>query len=40
LRARRPRTRYVGGMLARPILLLRRWLPDRMFDRVVMSMLR
>ncbi len=36
----RPRTRYVGGMLAKPMLFLRRWLPDRIFDRLVMSAFR
>ncbi len=35
LRARRPKTRYVVGKLARPLLLLRKWLSDRMFDRIV-----
>ncbi|GAA4688158.1 oxidoreductase [Streptomyces chumphonensis] len=34
--ARRPRTRYVAGRYARPILTLRRWLSDRAFDRLVM----
>lgn len=37
LRARRPKTRYAAGRLARPILFLRRWLSDRLFDRVIMS---
>lgn len=37
LRASRPKTRYVIGKLARPLLFLRRWLSDRMFDKVVMS---
>jgi NAD(P)-dependent dehydrogenase (short-subunit alcohol dehydrogenase family) len=40
LRARRPRTRYHGGMLAGPMLFLRRWLPDRALDRVIMLALR
>jgi len=40
LKARRPRTRYVGGMLAQPMLLMRRWLSDRMLDRVIMATLR
>lgn len=40
LKAKRPRTRYVGGMLARPMLFFRRWLSDRMFDRLIMSALR
>jgi NAD(P)-dependent dehydrogenase (short-subunit alcohol dehydrogenase family) len=37
LRARTPRTRYHAGQWATPLLLLRRCLTDRMFDRVVMS---
>lgn len=33
--ARRPRTRYAIGGGAKPILFLRRWLSDRMFDRLM-----
>jgi NAD(P)-dependent dehydrogenase (short-subunit alcohol dehydrogenase family) len=40
VRAARPRTRYVGGLLARPLLFLRGWLSDRTFDRLVMSAFR
>jgi len=40
LSARRPKTRYHAGQLAGPILFLRRHLPDRMFDRLVMSSFR
>lgn len=35
LQARRPRTRYVVGAFARPLLFVRKWLGDRVFDRVV-----
>ena len=35
--ARRPRTRYVAGRYARPLILLRKWFGDRVYDRVVMS---
>ena len=38
--ARRPRTRYVAGAMARPLMYMRRLLPDRMFDRVLMSQLK
>lgn len=38
LSARRPRTRYAAGKLARPILFARRWTSDRMFDRLIGSM--
>ena len=33
--ARRPRTRYVVGFAARPLITLRRLLPDRAFDAVI-----
>ena len=39
LRARRPRTRYVAGKMARPLMFMRRWLSDRMFDRILASQL-
>ncbi len=39
LRARRPKTRYAVGKLARPLLLIRKWFGDRLFDKVVMSQL-
>lgn len=40
VRSARPRTRYVGGQMARPLLFLRRVLPDRAFDSLIMSALR
>lgn len=36
--ARKPKTRYVAGYMAKPVLFLRHWLSDRMFDRIVQSM--
>lgn len=38
LKARRPKTRYAAGAMARPILFLRRLLSDRLFDRLIGSM--
>jgi NAD(P)-dependent dehydrogenase (short-subunit alcohol dehydrogenase family) len=35
LKARRPATRYSGGLAARPFLFLKRTLSDRMFDRLI-----
>lgn len=35
--ARRPRTRYVAGKYAKMLIAMRRWLSDRMFDRLIMS---
>ena len=40
IRADKPRTRYVAGAMARPLMALRRWLPDRAFDRIIMSQVR
>lgn len=38
--ARNPKTRYAAGGGAKPILFLRRILSDRMFDRMMLSMMR
>lgn len=40
LKARRPKTRYAAGKLARPLLFARRWVSDRTFDRLISSMAR
>lgn len=40
LAAKRPRTRYQGGATAGITLLLKRFLPDRMFDRLMMTAMR
>lgn len=40
LKARHPRPRYHGGFMATPMLLLKHYLSDRMFDRLVGLMLR
>lgn len=34
---RHPRTRYVAGKLAAPLMMMRSWLGDRAFDRIIMS---
>jgi NAD(P)-dependent dehydrogenase (short-subunit alcohol dehydrogenase family) len=36
---RRPRTRYVAGKFAKPMIAIRTWLGDRMFDRIILSQL-
>jgi len=33
----RPRTRYAVGAYARPMIVIRKWLGDRIFDRVIKS---
>ncbi|QFY61313.1 oxidoreductase [Rhizobium grahamii] len=35
--ARKPRTRYVAGKYAKPMIMIRNWFGDRLFDRVIMS---
>jgi len=40
IRARRPRTRYAAGKYARPLMFIRRWFGDRVFDRVVLMAIR
>lgn len=40
LNARHPATRLHGGGFAGVLLFMRRYLPDRMFDRIVMSRFR
>lgn len=35
--AEHPKTRYARGRLAKPLLVLRRLLPDQLFDRLIMS---
>ncbi len=36
LKAKRPKTRYVAGKLARPLMFLRKWFGDRIFDRAML----
>jgi short-subunit dehydrogenase len=40
IRAKRPRTRYVAGKLAKPLLFVRKYLGDRIFDMAVMSQVK
>lgn len=37
--ARRPKTRYLIGFMAKPGVFMRRMLPDRMFDKAVRNMM-
>lgn len=36
----RPRTRHVAGAYARPMLTIRKWFGDRLFDCMIMSQMR
>jgi NAD(P)-dependent dehydrogenase (short-subunit alcohol dehydrogenase family) len=40
VKASRPRTRYVAGAYANPLILIRKWFGDRLFDRMIMSQMR
>lgn len=40
VRARRPKTRYVAGNLAHPLMFVRKYLGDRVYDRLIMSQFR
>jgi NAD(P)-dependent dehydrogenase (short-subunit alcohol dehydrogenase family) len=40
LKAKRPKTRYVAGKYARPLMLMRSLFGDRIFDRIVLQSVR
>lgn len=40
IEARNPKTRYAGAAMARPMLFLRKILPDKLFDKIVMSQMK
>ncbi|AZO48238.1 MAG: SDR family NAD(P)-dependent oxidoreductase [Mesorhizobium sp.] len=40
VRSARPRTRYAAGKYAKMMIGIRRWLGDRMFDRLILSQMR
>jgi len=40
VQARRPRTRYVAGKFAHLLMFIRKYLGDRVFDRVILSQVR
>jgi NAD(P)-dependent dehydrogenase (short-subunit alcohol dehydrogenase family) len=37
VKANKPKTRYVGGYLAKPVMFMRHWLPDRWFDKIILN---
>jgi NAD(P)-dependent dehydrogenase (short-subunit alcohol dehydrogenase family) len=37
VQSRRPRTRYAGGFLAKPVMWMRIYFGDRFFDRMIMK---
>ena len=38
--AKKPKTRYLGGFMAKPAMLMKKVLSDRMFDKVMMSQIK
>jgi short-subunit dehydrogenase len=40
VKAGKPRTRYVAGAFAKPMIFIRKWFGDRMFDKMVMSQVK
>ncbi|TGS51706.1 short-chain dehydrogenase/reductase, partial [Mesorhizobium sp. M3A.F.Ca.ET.201.01.1.1] len=40
VRSARPRTRYAAGKYAKMMIGVRKWLGDRMFDRLILSQMR
>lgn len=40
IRSHRPKTRYVAGKMARPLILTRKYLGDRVFDYLLLSMMK
>jgi short-subunit dehydrogenase len=40
IEARNPKTRYIGGKMAKPMLFMRKILSDRMFDKMLMRSMK
>jgi short-subunit dehydrogenase len=40
IEAKRPRTRYVAGKMAKPLMFMRKHLSDRAFDRIMLSQVK
>jgi len=40
VKARRPKTRYVAGKYAKPMIFIRKWFGDRVYDKIVLSMVK
>ncbi len=37
IKVKKPKTRYPAGKLAKPLIFMRKWLGDRIFDKIIMS---
>jgi len=40
IKAKKPKTRYAAGKLAKPLIFMRKTLSDKMFDRIIMSQMK
>ncbi|MES2663757.1 MAG: oxidoreductase [Pseudomonadota bacterium] len=40
VRATKPKTRYAAGKFAKPLLFIRKWFSDRVFDKVILSTIK
>jgi NAD(P)-dependent dehydrogenase (short-subunit alcohol dehydrogenase family) len=40
VRARKPKTRYAAGKYAKPMMFIRKWFGDRIFDGIVLAAMR
>lgn len=40
IHAKKPKTRYLVGKMAKPMVFIRKWFGDRVFDRMVMGMFK
>lgn len=40
INARQPKTRYAGGAMVKPIMFVRKWFGDRIYDRIITNMIR
>lgn len=40
IEAKSPKTRYIGGTMAKPMLFIRKMLSDKMFDKMLMSQMK
>ena len=40
IKSKKPKIRYVAGKYAKPMIFIRKWFGDRMFDKVIMSQVK
>lgn len=40
IESKKPKTRYVAGALAKPLMFVRKWFGDRFFDTIIMSQVK